>query len=111
MEEQQGHPIHSCGKLNNMDSFSPVVITSRTATNDLNKIKAQHADIVRSMEDHATKVQMFNDTQSANKQMKLQQDTQNQMQSDQQRMDADAKMVDAQNKQRELDIKQQALSL
>lgn len=94
-----------------MDKFSPVVITSKAASQDLNKIKGEHADIIQGIQDQSVKVANYNAEQAARKAAQFQTDQASKQNNDKLQADAEAKRLEAQNKSRELDIKQQALSL
>lgn len=91
--------------------FTPLVITSKQADKDLNKIKVQHADLVQGIQDQAMRVTAFNTDREARKQMAEQQKEESQMQSEEKRVQMETKKLEAENKQKELAIKQQALSL
>ena len=94
-----------------MDSFSPIVITSRIANKHFNDIRSQHGDIVKGMQDQALRVSQFNADKEMKSQMEMQQKRENETNQQKLQMDAETKRLEQENKQRELEIKQAALAL
>ena len=94
-----------------MDSYSPIVITSKLAENHLNSIKAKHADILQGMQAQAQKIATFNQEKAQQAQMENERSASMKMENDKAAIDAQTRMLEQQNKQRELDIKAQALSI
>lgn len=108
-----------------MDNFSPIIVTSKQATDHLEKIKAEHADILTGIQNQKVKVEQYKQKKLVEQQNKQMQDKEiqdkqmqdQQKQSDQQdkikkdQIDAETKRLAEQNKAKELDIKAQALTL
>lgn len=94
-----------------MDSISPIVITSNAADKDLNKIRAQHADLVQGIQSQSERVANFNMQRDQQKQVQDQQNQAHQLETQKVQMDSTAKQMEALNKQKELDIKAQALAM
>lgn len=89
-----------------MNTFSPIVITSRKAQDHYNKVKIEHADILTGMENQRLQVEKYNQQQAVEKQnqaimQKEQQEKEMQTQKD---------MLEHQRKMEEIEIKRQALS-
>ena len=100
-----------------MLKFTPIVITSRKAKKEIEKIKAHHADILRGMDEHKKKVDSFKLQKESERQQAIQQA----VESRKQRMAEEAqakKEQAAQEKERmahqakmaELELKRQALN-
>ena len=82
-----------------MKTISPVVITSKRAKNELENIKAQHAEILANLETHKAKVAEYNANKLAMEQQKRQE-----------QMAQEDRKTTTEQKSRELDIKTKALS-
>lgn len=87
------------GDFNFMETFSPVVITSKPATEHLNKIKAEHADVLTGIQNQSLKVEQYNMQKDAERKDKIAVDTQNAKDN-----------VAISQKNKELAIKEQALT-
>lgn len=94
-----------------MDSYAPIVITSRAAENHLNTIKSHHTDLLQRMQEQNMKVQNYNAQKQADQAMQVERDQTAQKENKQFEMDSQSKMLEQQNKQRELEIKASALTL
>lgn len=90
--------------------MSPAVITSRVASKDLEKIKAQHADILTGIANQTIKIQQYNQQKSVEQQN--QQVMRNELEKEKMAANTnDMKTaLDFQTKQSELDIKRAALT-
>lgn len=91
--------------------FSPAVVTSRAASDDLDKIRGHHEQLVTGIADQNTRVQNMN----MQAQTQIQADNSMKMELEKERMVADtAQKKDAlafQQKQAEIDVKRAALSM
>lgn len=93
------------------NTFSPIVITSKTANQHLNGIKNQHSELIQGMQQQSARVSQFNADKQLQMQAQDQQAKAEQQASQKQQMDSQAKILEQQNKAQELAIKQQALSM
>ena len=80
-----------------MDTFTPIVITSKKADEHLATIRAKHADILQGMQNQAQRVSAYN-------QAKVQSEQDRQMKTEEAR-------VQAQKTQTETSLKQQELAM
>lgn len=94
-----------------MEKFTPIVITSKKASDHFNNIKSQHSDIVRGIQDQATRVMNLNTEKENKKQVETESNRNYQMESDKIRNESDSKKMELENNRRELDIKSQALTI
>lgn len=90
--------------------YTPAVLTSRKASEDLDKIRGHHEQLVMGMADHNMRVEAMNQQ----KQAELQNENSMKMEMEKERMVADtAQKKDAltfQMKQAEIDVKRAALA-
>lgn len=83
-----------------MDKINPVVITSKQADTHLNKIRSEHTDVLRGLQDQAVKVQEYNQQKEISRKEQEAIDTEN-----------ESKQLEQINKSRELEIKANALAI
>jgi len=91
-------------------TFTPIVITSRKARKELNRIKTHASDIVKNLEEHKKKVSDYH-LKSMNEAFAKAKDKQEREAKDRQEIQAHVKELMAQRlKEKELELKRQALS-
>lgn len=101
-----------------MDSINPIVLTSKQATDHLNKIKVEHSDLLTGIQNQAMKVEAYNQQKALERQNQDQMNKElgisnKKLEMDDQKMtmEAETKKLAEQNKAKELEIKQAALSM
>lgn len=94
-----------------METFTPIVITSRAAKKDFSDIRFKHSKLLNDMQNQALKVEVYNQKKDIeNRENMMMQNEQN-VQMRQEQMDREKMQSDSQRASMEMNIKSKELAV
>ena len=91
--------------------LNPILINSKKAESELEKIKSQHTLWLQGIQDQSTRVSSLNAENKMKKDIDTKENKEFSMNENKMKMEIETKKLAELNKQKELEIKQQALSM
>ena len=106
-----------------MTKISPIILTSKPATKHLEKIRVEHSNMLKAIQNQQRLVEGFNQEEKQNKTMEQAQNFEREsmnkkmtfdtdklrLDADKLKMDTDTKRMAEENKRRDLELKEKAL--